>query len=403
VSEWRLCSGCGACEYICPRKNVTLRNIIADGIRPTLKQDKCEECDICLKVCPGYETGHDSRGDSNKDYLPELRKGWGSILEVWEGYAADPDVRYHGSSGGLASALALYCLEKKGMHGVLHIGADENAPYLNKTVMSRTKGEILDRTGSRYAPASPCDGLESIETAPQPCVFIGKPCDVAGVRKAQRLKQKLADNIGLAIGIFCAGTPSTQGTLDLLKQLHIKADEVELLRYRGKGWPGKFSIKIKGEAQMREVMTYEDSWGFVQKYRPYRCHLCPDGTGEFSDIACGDPWYRAIKSEEKGYSLALVRTPRGREILHGAIADGYVILKQADPGILNKSQKNLLSKRGAVWGRLIALKALGIPTPQLNGFYLFNNWLDLSIKEKARSVLGTARRSVQRKYYKPIQ
>lgn len=294
-----------------------------------------------LKVCPGYETSHDARGKVTDGYLEELRKGWGPIFEVWEGYAADPEMRYYVSSGGLASALALYCLEKKRMYGVLHTGADENIPYLNKTVMSRTKRELLERTGSRYAPASPCDGLEDVEKAPQQCVFIGKPCDVTGVRKAQRLKQKLSDNIDLAISIFCAGTPSTQGTLDLLKQLHPKTDEVELLRYRGQGWPGKFSIKIKGEAQTREVMTYEDSWGFMQKYRPYRCHLCPDGTGEFSDIACGDPWYREISSDEQGYSLALVRTPKGREILRGAIDAGYVVLKQVDPGILRKSQINL--------------------------------------------------------------
>lgn len=70
-----------------------------------------------------------------------------------------------------------------------------------------------------------------------------------------------------------------------------------------------------------------ESWGFLQKYRPYRCHLCPDGTGEFADISCGDPWYREIKEHETGYSLALARTQRGREILHAAIDAGYAVLK----------------------------------------------------------------------------
>ena len=203
------------------------------------------------------------------------------------------------------------------------------------------------------------------------------------------------------IGIFCAGTPSTQGTLDLMHMLGVDPNSVEELRYRGKGWPGKFSVKLKGEAQPREVLTYMDAWSFVQKYRPYRCYLCPDGTSEFADISCGDPWYREIKEGNPGYSLVLVRTERGRQILHGAIKDGYVTLERAKPQILEASQKNLLTKRGAIWGRLFAMKAFGIPTPQLHGFYLFENWLTLPMKEKTSSILGTIRRIMKRKYYRP--
>jgi coenzyme F420 hydrogenase subunit beta len=330
-----------------------------------------------------------------------LTTSWGPILEIWEGYAADPEVRYSGSSGGLSSALALYCIEKGGMHGLLHIGPDDNVPLTNKTFFSTSRKEIVARTGSRYAPASPCDGLGKIAAAPGPSVFIGKPCDVTAVRLAESLKTELAGKIGVTIGFFCAGTPSTQGTLDLIKTLGLDPDTVEEIRYRGRGWPGKFSVKIKGEPQPREVATYMDSWGFLQKYRPYRCHLCPDGTGEFADLACGDPWYRRVEEGEQGHSLVLVRTERGREILRGAIAAGYVVLKQADPSILEVSQRNLLQKRRAIWGRLLAMKMFGIPTPKLRGFSLFKNWRRLSLKDKARSILGTARRIVQRGYHKP--
>jgi coenzyme F420 hydrogenase subunit beta len=401
VVKWRLCVGCGACVSVCPEKNITLHDIPAEGIRPRIGMDRCTKCGECLRVCPGIETVHRS-SDSADEPLEELRKEWGSVLEVWEGYATDPELRFDGSSGGAASALALYCLEHEGMHGVLHIAADSKKPYANKTVLSRSRKELLSRAGSRYAPASPCDGLEMIESAPGPCVFIGKPCDVTAVRKAQSIRQGINKNIGITIGIFCAGTPSTQGTLDLLRTLDIDPSSVEGLRYRGKGWPGKFSCNVKGEEQPREVLTYINAWGFVQKYRPYRCYLCPDGTSEFADLSCGDPWYREIKEGEQGYSLVLVRTERGRQILHGAIRDGYVTLERADPLILEASQKNLLMKRGAIWGRLLVMKAFGIPTPRLNGFSLFENWLTLPTKEKARSILGTARRIIQRKYYKPV-
>ena len=401
VVDWGLCIGCGACAYVCP-ENITLVNVVNEGIRPVLEKSNCAKCDDCLKVCPAINVTHSPNADRS-EVLADLAMSWGPILEVWEGHAADPEVRYNGSSGGLSSALALYCIEKAGMHGLLHIGPDDNVPLSNKTFFSTSRKEIVARTGSRYAPASPCDGLGKIAAAPGPSVFIGKPCDVTAVRTVQSLKPELDGKIGVVIGFFCAGTPATQGTLDLIKTLGIEPDTVEDIRYRGKGWPGKFSVKIKGEQQPREIMTYMDSWSFLQKYRPYRCHLCPDGTGEFADIACGDPWYRHIEEGEQGHSLVLVRTERGREVVRGAMEAGYVVLKRANPSILEASQSNLRKKRGAIWGRILAMKLFGIPTPKLQGFFLFANWRRLSFEDKARSIIGTVKRIIQRGYYRPMK
>ncbi len=400
VARWRLCVGCGACAFVCPQRNITLVDVVGEGIRPRLSADRCTQCGDCLAACPGINADHSSRAGVN-GLLGELLQGWGPVLEVWEGHASDQSLRFNGSSGGAASALALHCLEHEGMHGVLHIAAEGRTPYTNKTVLSRSREEILSRAGSRYSPASPCDGLELIESAPGPCVFIGKPCDVAALRKVGRIRKRLEKNVGVALGIFCAGTPSTQGTLDLLRRLDVKPDDLEALRYRGQGWPGDFVALAKGSANSVKRLTYRESWGFIQKYRPYRCHLCPDGTGEFADISCGDPWYREILENEQGYSLVLVRTERGREILRRARDVGSVTLKRADPELLERSQRNLLLKRGAVLGRLVAMRMFGIPPPRLKGYHLLGNWLSLPMKEKASSVLGTARRIIQRKYYRP--
>ena len=402
IAAWRLCVGCGACAYICPEKKIKLIDVVNDGIRPEIDSDNCGDCRDCIRICPGYETIHNyATGESG--LIQELKEGWGPVLEIWEGYATDTDIRRNGSSGGLASALALYCLEKEGMQGVLHTGTDKEKPWKNTTVFSKNRDDVLLRTGSRYSPASPCDGLKLIESAPAPCVFIGKPCDIAGLRKSQLLRKELDNKVGVAIGIFCAGTPSTQGTLELFKRLKVKPEDVEKIRYRGKGWPGKTTVLLKGQEDPRYRLSYMESWGFLQKYRPYRCYLCPDGTSEFADISCGDPWYRELKEDGIGYSLVLVRTEKGRRIVHGAMEAGYVLLERGDSKMLRDSQINLLSKRGAIWGRLLTMKLFGIPTPQLGGFSLFKNWLALPMKEKARSILGTARRIIQRKYYKNIK
>ncbi len=398
VTEWGLCIGCGACAYICP-SNITLVNVLNDGIRPKLAKSSCELCDSCLKVCPGINVVHQADLDSS-DYVPDMFKSWGPVLEVWEGFAADPELRRAGSSGGLASAISLYCIEQDGMHGLLHIGQDKKTPLKNETALSTSRAEILARAGSRYAPASPCDGLAMIETAPAPCTFIGKPCDIAAVQSARSVNHNLDKQIGVTIGIFCAGTPSSQGTLDLLKHQGIEPETVKEIRYRGNGWPGQFTAQTKESAVPLEIMSYMDSWEFLQKYRPYRCHLCPDATSEFADIACGDPWYRKIEEGEQGHSLVIVRTERGKEVLRNAIQAGYVVLRKADPSILERSQREVLRKRGAVWGRILAMKLFGIPTPRFEGFSLFKNWLYLSFKDQVKSIAGTARRILLRGYYK---
>jgi coenzyme F420 hydrogenase subunit beta len=232
-------------------------------------------------------------------------------------------------------------------------------------------------------------------------VFLGKPCDVEALRKAQALRPRLDRQVGVAIGIFCAGTPSTQGTIDLLRCHGLDPADVEELRYRGRGWPGHFAVRLRGEPEWRNLATYADAWSFLQAYRPYRCHLCPDGTSEFADISCGDPWYREIEADEPGTSLVVVRTEKGRDIVGRAIEAGAVSLRLAAPQTLPLSQKELQLKRGAIWGRVVTLRGLGIPAPRFRRFSLFRNWMSIPFGHKLRSVVGTARRAMTRGYFRP--
>jgi coenzyme F420 hydrogenase subunit beta len=210
----------------------------------------------------------------------------------------------------------------------------------------------------------------------------------------------LKEKVGLALGIFCAGAPSTAGILSLLAKLGLDRQEVKDIRFRGMGWPGSFSVQRQDCDDVACRMSYGESWGFLQAYRPFRCHLCPDGTSEFADISCGDPWYREPAAGDPGRSLILVRTQRGREILKAAAEAGFLYMERVEPAVLESSQINLLMKRRAIWGRLIAMKGFGLPVPTYNGFPLFQNWLELPWLERIRSVMGTARRILQRKYFK---
>jgi coenzyme F420 hydrogenase subunit beta len=215
-----------------------------------------------------------------------------------------------------------------------------------------------------------------------------------------KLRPALKEKVGAVIGIFCAGTPSTQGTIDLLNKYHINAEDVGVLRYRGRGWPGHFTVRPKCDKNIICKLTYKEAWGFVQAYRPYRCYLCPDATGELADISCGDAWYREIKDDDPGHSIVLIRTEKGKQIIRRAIEAGYITMERAAPQILSLSQKALPNKRGTVWGRALTMRAFGLPAPQYIGFSLFKSWLALSVVEKAKSIFGTLRRIIKRKYYK---
>lgn len=392
VAEYQLCCGCGACGYLAAN-SIEMVDTLEYGRRPLVKQgnEHSGQLSEAMAACPGQGLAHEfERRDPG--LIKELVREWGPIREMWEGYAADGEIRFAGSSGGAATALALYCIEKLGYYGVLHIAARKDVPLLNETVMSRSREELLARTGSRYAPASPCDGLQMIEDAPGPCVFIGKPCDVAAVWKARKLRPRLDEKIGLTIAFFCAGTPTTKATLELLRHVGVTdPSKVEGLRYRGNGWPGKWTVTFRdeaGEIQERNL-SYEESWGILARNKQWRCNLCPDHTGEFADIAVGDPWYRKIPAGEAGQSLVLARTERGREVIRSAMGQQAIKLEHAEAWKLPASQKNLLKTRGAVWGRLFGLRLAGISIPKYQGMPMFKTWLRTqSLREKVASIVG---------------
>lgn len=399
VTLSRLCTGCGICYSMCSEKNIALHDIEDDGIRPIVNQNGCRLCGRCLKACPGIKNIDFYRSLNNQQNERIFNK-WGNIYELWEGYASDPEIRFRGSSGGLCTALSLFCLEQGYAGGVVHIGADQDKPWLNKTFRSETKDELISRAGSRYAPASPGNGIHLIENARDKSVFIGKPCDVAGIRMVQQLRPDLDTKISLVIGFFCAGTPSTRGTIEFLNKNGLDKSELSELRYRGNGWPGEATAILKDAKLTPFKTTYEKSWGFIQKYRAFRCYLCPDLTSQNADISVGDPWYREIKKNEPGRSLILIRTERGHHIFQKAIKLRYIIAEKTDTNYIYFSQKNLLGKKQQIWGRLLAMRLLNVPTPKIIGYNLFENWIELTLKEKAKSIFSTLKRIIKRRYFK---
>jgi coenzyme F420 hydrogenase subunit beta len=401
VAEFQLCTGCGACAYAEP-DSIEMIDVLEHGRRPRMRAGVPAGAETVsgMAVCPGIDQSH-AHPDDGPPVREGLRESWGPVLQMWEGHASDAAIRFGGSSGGVASALALHAIERGGMHGVLHIKARQDIPYLNRTVLSRTRDDILSATGSRYSPASPCDGLQMVEDAPAPCVFIGKPCDNVAVSKARRIRPGLDANLGLTIAFFCAGTPTTAGTIDMLRRMGVSdLSTIKSLRYRGNGWPGLATVTVVTESgDEQSTLTYEQSWGEVlSRKKQWRCNLCPDRTGEFADISVGDPWYQEVAEGDPGRSLILARTERGRRAIQAALESGYIVATPAEDWKLPASQTGFVGLRGSIWGRLLALRIMRIPVPRLRGYSLFKHWVfRIGVSEKIKCILGAMRRVKSRR------
>lgn len=400
VVSANLCSGCGGCTYTQPNKFV-MTDEVKVGRRPQINSSfQTEPDEESLKVCPGISLRHSFDSGSDQ-YISELSEAWGPVLKIWEGHAADHDIRFAGSSGGVTTALALQAIETDEASFVLGTRSRSDKPYCNESFFGRTRADLIGATGSRYSPASPCDRLKEAEETKERFVFIGKPCDVAATHNIRKLHPNLDNQIAITIAFFCAGTPSTDGTISLLEDLGVEdLASLKTMRYRGNGWPGAAiaSFDASDGTNKSVEMSYEDSWGKLSKHVQWRCRLCLDHTGEFADISVGDPWYREDMDGQAGSSLIIARTKKGKEFIENAIESGCLIVNSANPSLLLDSQPNLLRTRSNVWGRMLGSRLVGAKVPNYVNMPAFQLWFrNLGFLEKLRSVFGTVRRILARR------
>lgn len=395
ITRARLCTGCGVCAHLHPER-LHMADVPDVGRRPLpIVGITTPTTGAGVDACPGRALTQPPDRLTGAPFHGE----WGPVLGLYECWSTDPDLRHRGSSGGVVSALAAHAVDAGDAVGALQVRASRTDPLRNETVLNRTYEDIVAAAGSRYAPASPCERLDLVEEAEGPSVVVGKPCDIAATRQAAAHRPQLADKVAITLGIFCAGTPTTEATTATIERLGVNPQSVSKVDYRGEGWPGEFRVETRDGR--RASMSYAESWGGLTKQRQWRCLVCPDHTGEFADLSIGDPWYRTVREGEPGRSLVVIRTERGRALLQSAFEKGALEGIQLPLQRLPESQPNLEATRGAVWGRQLAMRLVGMPAPRFRGLPSFRLWWRLPLRAKAGSTLGTIRRIVVRGLRRP--
>ena len=52
LADKDLCTGCGACAYICPKHCITMKENEIGVVLPDIDTSICIECGRCQHVCP---------------------------------------------------------------------------------------------------------------------------------------------------------------------------------------------------------------------------------------------------------------------------------------------------------------------------------------------------------------
>lgn len=396
VERFDLCAGCGLCEGVLGSRRVEVK-LNGDGfLRPVL-HDKLtrEEATLLSSVCPGLDVRHP---DSPELYDPV----WGPVHSIHTAAAADKEVRQRGSSGGVLSAIQIHLLESGQVDFVVSTSAAPDNPLATEMNICRTREDVMRGAGSRYAPSAPLKHISRLLDAPGRFAFVGKPCDVAALRRLARHDPRVSRKITCLLSFMCAGIPSQLGSQRILEEMGTHGDELASFRYRGDGWPGLTKATLKDGST--RTMSYEESWGnILSHYVQWRCKLCPDGTGEFADVTCADAWHLTSDgkpdfSEQEGESFAMIRNHQGNRLFQECVASGaLLLLGTSDPRQLQSVQFHQSYRRRTLISRYLAMALLFKRFPAFNGRYLLLAAGKIGLWPLCRAFIGSVRRGLRSK------
>jgi coenzyme F420 hydrogenase subunit beta len=363
ILKEHLCTGCGTCAGVCSNSAIVIQIDLEKGIYfPEINHEACSQCGNCLQVCPAAGIDHKKFNIALFGKEPEdIRLG--NYIGYYKGYAIDYDIRFNSSSGGLVTAILCYALEKGIIDGALVTQMRKDKPLVPRPFIAHTRDDIIEAARSKYCPVPANVAIKEILQSPklEKIAVVGLPCHIQGIRKAEKKVKKLQDSIVLHLGLICSHTDTFFMTNFVLKKYKIKRDDVIKLDYRGKGWPGSWTVQLRNKKELiipyNKYITWHNIWLSV----PEGCSLCTDVNSELSDISFGDLWLREYIDDNAGLSLAITRTHIGDEIIRQTSLQQKIKLDILNPNNFLQDRNSYAKKCGAVARMKLFHRGMNIP------------------------------------------
>ena len=183
------CSGCTACQNVCPNNAITMQPDSEGFLYPVIDQKNCINCNLCRNICPFTNSEGLKNGGQQTCYSCVHR---------------DEAVLKNSTSGGAFTALSDYILE----NGGVVYGADFDRDYNVCHSRAVTKEQRDRQRVSKYA-QSDLQGVffkvkEDLQNG-KTVLFTGTPCQVAGLKAF--MPRHLTANLYLC-DLICHSIPS---------------------------------------------------------------------------------------------------------------------------------------------------------------------------------------------------
>lgn len=351
---------------ICPVNALSLDNIKTH--EPILDEEKCTECNLCYKVCPGkgWQAVAYARQLSERENI-EMNLLYGPVKGYYLGKATNENIALQGASGGVGTSILLYLLEKKLVDVVIVAVLEHGIP---KVKVTDDKEIIKLAAGSKYSPVPMMNDVirELKKNNSRRIAFTALPCQMASLENAIRINRTIRRDLFYAIGLFCGDLKSYASVNQIAKCLDINAnEEYEFLGWRYGKWPGQATFRIKnGEERGKELQR----WLGIS--RPYyslmRCLMCPSRENWLADMALADNHVGQTNE-----TVIVARTEKGQEILKMAQKDGIITLNEIKR---NENDKHFIVSLTKYFPAMLLIKygkKKGIPVPSYDyeeEFYL---------------------------------
>lgn len=349
VIDTGLCTGCAGCVIACPHDVIGYEHApgqytpfhLEDDLGATDCGHGQKGCTSCTRACPRFRSW-ETEADQHlfgRERRPEEMSG--IYKDVLLTRASDETVHSMGQDGGLVSAILIWCLENGIIDGALtsHLekpDADGSSSWKAVPALATDRESVLAGAGSRYTYSANTLAMpEALEKGLSSLALVGMSCQTSiGPVMWHRRVGKAGKPIKLNIGLLCSKSfdDSIFEELFWAKYRLRKEDMV------------KMNIKGVFQIWMRNGDYHEVNLKECHAWTREGCTHCPDFAAEHADISTGGI------GENKDWTLTIVRTELGRQIIMKMLAEGVIEGRpgDSDPGAIALMHK-LAAKSRARW------------------------------------------------------